>query len=78
MFPEGQWTTGEKAWAVKDGMYFCHAAEVVDGEIVLTELGNRLLGIAAKEEVPTEAAGEVVIPEFASPKAVPKKTGLRK
>jgi len=75
MFPTGQWTTGEKAWAVKDGMYFCHAAEIVDGEIVLTELGNRLLGITPEKEKPAE---EVVIPELAAPKAALKKTGLRK
>jgi hypothetical protein len=26
----------------KDGTYFCVAADIVDGEIVLTELGERL------------------------------------
>lgn len=44
MFPSGQWGLGNKAWMVKDGAYFCAAADIVDGEIVLTDLGKRLSG----------------------------------
>lgn len=44
MFPSGQWCLGNKAWMVKDGTYFCAAADIVAGEIVLTELGKRLSG----------------------------------
>lgn len=90
MFPGGQWTTGEKAWAVKDGMYFCHAAEIVDGEIVLTELGKRLLKVPEKsaekapepvvEEKPAEKAPEPVVEEKPAEKqafSAKKKTGLK-
>lgn len=75
MFPEGQWGTGQKAWMVKDGAYFWAAAEVVDGEVVVTELGHKLLGtkpVAAK----VEKVAEVEIPEFSAPKQT-KKTGLK-
>lgn len=48
MFPSGQWGIGQKSWMVKDGTYFCAAAEIVDGEIVLTELGTSLLSQSEK------------------------------
>lgn len=72
MFPEGQWGTGQKAWMVKNGTYFCAAADIVDGEIVLTELGHSLLGPKPKEVV----VEEVVIPQFVPTKPA-KKTGLK-
>ena len=72
MFPEGQWGTGQKAWMVKDGTYFCAAAEIVDGEVSLTELGRRLLGSAPAEVVVVAQPEPVVIPEFVPPKQEPK------
>ena len=42
MLPMGQWGLGQRQWMAKDGTYFCVAADIVDGEIILTELGERL------------------------------------
>ena len=72
MFPTGQWTTGQKAWAVKDGMYFCHAADIVDGEIVLTELGKRLINPTPVIDMIPETFELGGTPE---PVAKPKKSG---
>lgn len=63
MFPSGEWGIGQRSWMVKDGQYFWAVADIVDGEIVLTERGKQLAAPVAK------AAPEVVIPEFLEPAA---------
>lgn len=72
MFPSGEWGLGQRAWMVKDGVYFCAAADIIDGEIVLTELGKRLVGATAKKEVVEEIA-----PVEQALKLVAKKSGLK-
>ena len=58
MFPSGQWSTGQKSWMVRHGTYFCAVADVVDGAVVLTELGKQLSPKAVVE--PAKAPKEEV------------------
>lgn len=62
LFPGGEWSLGQKSWMVKSGTYFCSVADVVDGEIVLTDLGRELTGATTPE---------------APKKLDPKKIGLK-
>lgn len=58
MFPSGQWSLGNRSWMVKDGTYFCAAADIIDGEIALTELGRKL---ASTVKVAAPVVPEVVV-----------------
>lgn len=77
MFPTGEWGLGQKSWMVKDGVYFCAVADIVDGKATLTELGHRLVGTTGDVILPSVEAAE--IPTFVNPKPElpPKKTGLK-
>ena len=79
MFPGGQWGKDEKTWDIKHGCYILPVADIVDGEMVLTNLGRQLLAVEVEEVVTVEVEA-VVIPEFTALKPAPtkeKKTGLK-
>lgn len=70
MFPAGEWGTGQRAWMVKDGPYFWAAAEIVDGQIVLTDFGKSKLAPAVRVPAPV-----VEVPVVEEPVSKLKKAG---
>lgn len=75
MFPGGEWGLGQRAWMVKSGTYFCAAADIVDGEIVLTDLGRELTGAVEKPIEPVEKAMSKAEPDKKEQHAI--KHGLK-
>jgi len=42
MFPSGRWNADKTAYVVRKGRYDWHAAEVKDGELIITDFGRRV------------------------------------
>lgn len=71
-FQQGEFSTQQFAWMVKDGSYFWAAAEKNEfGVYVPTEFGERLLAEAAAKPAPAEPPVEAPAEEAPAEEATP-------